>query len=240
MIQLNNVSKSYGDVQVLSNINLAIKEGEVVVVCGPSGSGKSTLIKTINGLESINNGTIFLEKMDTRHMEPVSLHKTVGMVFQDFGLFANMTVLDNLVAPQVHVHHADREDAVLKAKVQLAAVGMRDHADKYPSQLSGGQQQRVAIARALVTEPDYLLFDEPTSALDPESVQDILDIMTDLAANKKMTLVVVTHEMSFAKKVAHRVVFMADGKIVEEAKTEDFFANPKSARAQQFLSKIIR
>lgn len=240
MIQLNNVSKSYGDKPVLSNINLTIKQGEVVVICGPSGSGKSTLIKTINGLEAINSGNIFLEKMDTTHMQAVSLHKAVGMVFQDFALFANMTVLENLVAPQVHVHGADREDATLKAKVRLTAVGMREHADKYPSQLSGGQQQRVAIARALVTEPDYMLFDEPTSALDPESVQDILDIMTDLATNKKMTLVVVTHEMSFAKAVANRVVFMADGKIVEEAKTEDFFANPKSARAQTFLSKIIR
>jgi glutamate/aspartate transport system ATP-binding protein len=242
MIQLNNVSKQYlgSEISVLSNVNLTIKKGDVVVVCGPSGSGKSTLIKTINGLESINNGNIFLEGMDTALMEAVSLHKTVGMVFQDFALFANMTVLENLVAPQVHVHGADREDATLKAKVQLAAVGMRDHADKYPSQLSGGQQQRVAIARALVTDPDYLLFDEPTSALDPESVQDILDIMTDLATNKKMTLVVVTHEMSFAKKVANRVVFMADGRIVEEAKSDEFFANPKSERAQAFLSKIIR
>lgn len=239
MIQLNNVSKNYGEQKVLNNVELQINKGEVVVICGPSGSGKSTLIKAINGLNSIDNGSVRLEGMDITMVEATSLSKRVGMVFQDFGLFANMTVLQNLVTPQVVVHKAELEDARVKARKQLAALGMLPHEDKYPSQLSGGQQQRIAIARALCTSPDYILFDEPTSALDPEMVGDILDVMTKLAKDG-MTLVIVTHEMGFAKNVADRIVFMADGQIVETSKASEFFAKPKTERAAKFLSNIMR
>lgn len=239
MIQLNNVSKKYGSQRVLDNVDLQINKGEVIVICGPSGSGKSTLIKAINGLNSIDNGTIRLEGIDIKLIEATSLSKKVGMVFQDFGLFANMTVLQNLVTTQVVVHKTSREEATIKAKAQLSTLGMLTHADKYPSQLSGGQQQRVAIARALVTKPDYLLFDEPTSALDPEIVGDILDVMAKLAKDG-MTLVIVTHEMGFAKNVADRMIFMAEGKIVETSKTADFFSKPKTERAAKFLSNVMR
>ena len=239
MIQLNNVSKIYGNHKVLDSVELQINKGEVVVICGPSGSGKSTLIKSINSLHSIDNGTIRLEGIDIKLIEATSLSKKVGMVFQDFGLFANMTVMQNLVTTQVVVHKTNREEATIKAKAQLSTLGMLTHADKYPSQLSGGQQQRVAIARALVTNPDYILFDEPTSALDPEMVGDILDEMAKLAKNG-MTLVIVTHEMGFAKNVADRIVFMAEGKIVETSKTADFFSKPKTERAAKFLSNVMR
>lgn len=239
MIQLNNVSKIYGNHKVLDSVELQINKGEVVVICGPSGSGKSTLIKSINSLHGIDNGTIRLEGIDIKLIEATSLSKKVGMVFQDFGLFANMTVMQNLVTTQVVVHKTNREEATIKAKAQLSTLGMLTHADKYPSQLSGGQQQRVAIARALVTNPDYILFDEPTSALDPEMVGDILDEMAKLAKNG-MTLVIVTHEMGFAKNVADRIVFMAEGKIVETSKTADFFSKPKTERAAKFLSNVMR
>ena len=239
MIQLKGISKSYGDNKVLDNVDLQINKGEVVVICGPSGSGKSTLVKCINGLNSIDSGMIMIEGKDIKLIETTQLSKKVGMVFQDFGLFANKTAIQNLTSPQVIVHKADQDDALIKAKKQLTELEMLSHADKYPSQLSGGQQQRVAIARALVTSPDYILFDEPTSALDPEMVGGILSVMTKLAMSG-MTLVIVTHEMNFAKNVADKIVFMADGKIVEISKTEDFFNKPKTERAQKFLSNVMR
>ena len=239
MIQLKGISKSYGDNKVLDNVDLQINKGEVVVICGPSGSGKSTLVKCINGLNSIDSGMIMIEGKDIKLIETTQLSKKVGMVFQDFGLFANKTAIQNLTSPQVIVHKADRDEALIKAKKQLTELEMLSHSDKYPSQLSGGQQQRVAIARALVTSPDYILFDEPTSALDPEMVGGILSVMTKLAMSG-MTLVIVTHEMNFAKNVADKIVFMADGKIVEISKTEDFFNKPKTERAQKFLSNVMR
>lgn len=239
MIQLKGVSKSYGDHKVLDNVDLQINKGEVVVICGPSGSGKSTLVKCINGLNSVNKGIIMIEGKDIKLIEPTQLSKKVGMLFQDFGLFANKTAIQNLTSPQVVVFKAGQSEALIKAKEQLTSLEMLAHADKYPSQLSGGQQQRVAIARALVTSPDYILFDEPTSALDPEMVGGILSVMTKLAMSG-MTLVIVTHEMNFAKNVADKIVFMADGKIVEISKTEDFFNKPKTERAQKFLSNVMR
>jgi len=239
MIQLNNVSKNYGDHKVLDGIELQINKGEVVVICGPSGSGKSTLIKAINGLNTIDNGTIRLEGIDIKLIEPTSLSKKVGMVFQDFGLFANMSVMQNFLSPQTVVLKRSREDALIKAKAQLSTLGMLDHADKYPSQLSGGQQQRVAIGRVLTANPEYILMDEPTSALDPEMVGEILELMAKVA-KQGITLVIVTHEMEFAKKVADRIVFMADGKIVEISKTADFFSKPKTERAAKFLSNVMR
>lgn len=239
MIQLNNVSKIYGNHKVLDSVELQINKGEVVVICGPSGSGKSTLIKAINGLHSIDNGTIRLEGIDIKLIEPTSLAKKVGMVFQDFGLFANMTVMKNFLSPQTVVHKTSREDALIKAKAQLSTLGMLDHADKYPSQLSGGQQQRVAIGRVLTANPEYILMDEPTSALDPEMVGEILELMAKVA-KQGITLIIVTHEMEFAKKVADRIVFMADGKIVEISKTADFFSKPKTERAAKFLSNVMR
>jgi glutamate/aspartate transport system ATP-binding protein len=239
MIQLNNVSKTYGEHKVLDSVELQINKGEVVVICGPSGSGKSTLIKAINGLNSIDNGTIRLEGIDIKLIEATSLSKKVGMVFQDFGLFANKTVFENLVSPQVVVHKADREEALIKAKAQLSNLGMITHADKYPVQLSGGQQQRAAIGRVLVTSPEYILMDEPTSALDPEMVNEILELIAKLA-KQGITLVIVTHEMAFAKQVADRIVFMAEGKIVEISKTAEFFSKPKTERAAKFLSNVMR
>ena len=239
MIQLKGVSKTYGDHKVLDNVDLQINKGEVVVICGPSGSGKSTLVKCINGLNSIDSGIIMIEGKDIKLIEQTQLSKKVGMVFQDFGLLTNKTVIQNLTSPQIVVHKAGKDDAFNKAKQQLAGLEMFKHADKYPSQLSGGQQQRVAIARALVTSPDYILFDEPTSALDPEMVGGILGVMSKLAMSG-MTLVIVTHEMHFAKNVADKIVFMADGKIVEISKTDEFFYKPKSERAQKFLSNVMR
>lgn len=239
MIQLKGISKSYGDNKVLDNVDLQINKGEVVVICGPSGSGKSTLVKCINGLNSIDSGMIMIEGKDIKLIETTQLSKKVGMVFQDFGLFANKTAIQNLTSPQVIVHKADRDEALIKAKKQLTELEMLSHSDKYPSQLSGGQQQRVAIARALVTSPDYILFDEPTSALDPEMVGGILSVMTKLAMSG-MTLVIVTHEMNFAKNVADKIVFMDDGKIVEVSKTDVFFNQPKTERAQKFLSNVMR
>jgi len=239
MIQINNVSKKYGNSFVLNSIQLNISKGETVAIIGESGSGKSTLIKTINGLVELTSGTVFVDGYDITTMEHTSLTKKIGMVFQDFGLFANKTVLENLVTPQAVVHKVPRDKAIETARAQLNEVRMLAHADKYPSQLSGGQQQRVGIARALVMNPDCILMDEPTSALDPETISEVLDIMANLA-KRGITLIVVTHEMGFARHVADRVVFMAEGRIVEVAKSEDFFDCPKSERAQNFLSKVIR
>jgi glutamate/aspartate transport system ATP-binding protein len=240
MISLRNVSKWYGTFQVLAECSTEVAKGEVVVVCGPSGSGKSTLIKCVNGLEPFQKGEITVDKIsvgDPKTNLP-KLRSRVGMVFQHFELFPHMSVTDNLTLGQVKVLGRTREAATEKAIKLLQRVGLIDHKDKYPGQLSGGQQQRVAIARALSMDPIAMLFDEPTSALDPEMINEVLDVMVELA-QEGMTMMVVTHEMGFARKVAHRVIFMDQGRIVEDAKKDDFFGKPRSDRAQLFLSKIL-
>jgi glutamate/aspartate transport system ATP-binding protein len=240
MISIQSVSKWYGSFRVLTNCTTQIQKGEVVVVCGPSGSGKSTLIKCVNGLEPFQEGTITVENIsvgDPKTDLP-RLRSRIGMVFQNFELFPHMSVLDNINLGQVKVLGRSREEATEKALALLTRVGLEAHARKHPGQLSGGQQQRVAIARALAMDPIAMLFDEPTSALDPEMINEVLDVMVELAT-EGMTMMVVTHEMGFARKVAHRVIFMDQGEIVEDAKKEDFFGKPRSERAQQFLSKIL-
>jgi len=241
MIKIDRVSKWYGPVQVLKDCSAAVARGEVVVVCGPSGSGKSTLIKCVNGLEPFQKGTITVDgvSVSDRKTNLPKLRARIGMVFQHFELFPHLTVRRNLTLPQVKVLHRARDGAEKKAMQLLDRVGLRDHADKFPGQLSGGQQQRVAIARALAMDPIAMLFDEPTSALDPEMIQEVLDVMVGLARDG-MTMIVVTHEMGFARKVADRVVFVDQGEIVEDAPTADFFAKPRSQRAQLFLSKILQ
>jgi glutamate/aspartate transport system ATP-binding protein len=241
VISLRGVSKFYGDVQVLNDCSTEVKKGEVVVVCGPSGSGKSTLIKCINGLEPFQHGAITVDgiAVGDRKTDLPKLRSRVGMVFQHFELFPHMTVGENLVIAQVVVLGRRREDALDRGHRLLERVGLTDHADKYPGQLSGGQQQRVAIARALAMDPICMLFDEPTSALDPEMINEVLEVMVKLA-REGMTMMVVTHEMGFARQVAQRVVFMDAGRIVEDAATQEFFNAPRAPRAQQFLSKILR
>ncbi|MER5929264.1 amino acid ABC transporter ATP-binding protein [Streptomyces sp. NPDC002054] len=240
LVVLSNVNKHFGALHVLQDINLSIARGEVVVVIGPSGSGKSTLCRTINRLESIDSGTITLDgaELPSEGRELARLRADVGMVFQSFNLFAHKTVLENVLLGQLKVRKTPFPEAEAKARTLLDRVGVGSQADKYPAQLSGGQQQRVAIARALAMEPKVMLFDEPTSALDPEMINEVLEVMQQLAA-EGMTMVVVTHEMGFARSAANRVVFMADGKIVEEAAPEQFFSNPRSDRAKDFLSKIL-
>jgi glutamate/aspartate transport system ATP-binding protein len=240
MIELENISKWYDHFQVLRNCTTRVQKGEVVVVCGPSGSGKSTLIQCVNGLEPFQQGTIRVNGISVgdRKTDMPKLRASIGMVFQHFELFPHLTVLDNLCLAQMKVLGRTREAAMAKAMALLGRVGLKDHAQKYPGQLSGGQQQRVAIARALAMDPIAMLFDEPTSALDPEMINEVLDVMVALA-NEGMTMMVVTHEMGFARKVANRVVFMDKGEIVEDAPTEEFFGKPRSERAQQFLSKIL-
>jgi glutamate/aspartate transport system ATP-binding protein len=241
MIKIATVSKWYGPVQVLKDCTAEIARGEVVVVCGPSGSGKSTLIKCVNGLEPFQKGLITVDGIsvsDPKTNLP-KLRARIGMVFQHFELFPHLTVRRNLTLPQVKVLHRDAQQADQTAMRLLDRVGLRGHADKFPGQLSGGQQQRVAIARALAMDPIAMLFDEPTSALDPEMIQEVLDVMVTLARDG-MTMIVVTHEMGFARKVANRVVFMDQGEIVEDAPTADFFGKPRSQRAQLFLSKILQ
>jgi glutamate/aspartate transport system ATP-binding protein len=240
MISIKNVSKWYGGFQVLTNCSTEVKKGEVVVVCGPSGSGKSTLIKCVNGLEPFQKGEITVDGIsvgDPKTDLP-KLRSRIGMVFQNFELFPHMSVTRNLTLAQVKVLRRSPEEATQKGLKLLERVGLAAHKDKYPGQLSGGQQQRVAIARALAMDPIAMLFDEPTSALDPEMINEVLDVMVELA-KEGMTMMVVTHEMGFARKVAHRVVFMDRGEIVEDASKEDFFGKPRSERAQQFLSKIL-
>jgi len=240
MISLKNVSKWYGGFQVLTDCSTEVSKGEVVVVCGPSGSGKSTLIKCVNGLEPFQKGEIAVNGVsvgDPRTDLP-ALRSKIGMVFQNFELFPHMTVTRNLTLAQVKVLGRGLEEATAKGLALLERVGLSAHKDKYPGQLSGGQQQRVAIARALAMDPIAMLFDEPTSALDPEMINEVLDVMVELA-REGMTMMVVTHEMGFARKVAHRVVFMDRGEIVEDARKDDFFGRPRSERAQQFLSKIL-
>ena len=240
MITLENVSKWYGKFQVLKNCTTKVGKGEVVVVCGPSGSGKSTLIKTVNGLEPIQQGKIIID--GTEITDPATnlakLRSKVGMVFQHFELFPHLTILKNLTLAQIKVLGRSDEEAREKALSLLDRVGLLAHANKYPAQLSGGQQQRVAIARALCMDPIVMLFDEPTSALDPEMVNEVLDVMVELAY-EGMTMMVVTHEMGFARKVAHRVIFMDAGEIIEDTSKEQFFTNPQSDRAKDFLAKII-
>ena len=241
MIAIDNVSKWYGDFQVLTNCTTQVAKGEVVVVCGPSGSGKSTLIKCVNALEPIQKGQITVN--DTKVVDKATdlpkLRSRVGMVFQHFELFPHLSITENLTVAQRKVLKRPAEEAKKKGMDLLARVGLSAHADKYPGQLSGGQQQRVAIARALAMNPVVMLFDEPTSALDPEMVGEVLDVMVELA-KEGMTMMVVTHEMGFARKVADRVIFMDRGEIVEDARKEDFFGQPRSERAQQFLSKILQ
>ncbi|MFD7924241.1 amino acid ABC transporter ATP-binding protein [Streptomyces sp. NPDC059740] len=241
LIEMRGVNKYFGSLHVLRDIDLTVDRGEVVVVIGPSGSGKSTLCRTINRLETIDTGTIALagRPLPAEGRELARLRADVGMVFQSFNLFAHRTVLANLTLAPVKVRRRRREDAERRARELLDRVGLAAHADKYPAQLSGGQQQRVAIARALAMEPEALLFDEPTSALDPEMINEVLEVMRQLA-REGMTMVVVTHEMGFARSAAHRVVFMADGAIVEDRPPEEFFTAPESTRAQDFLSKILK
>ncbi len=239
-VELHGVDKYFGDLHVLRDIELTIAPGEVVVVIGPSGSGKSTLCRVINRLEPVDSGEVRV------HGEPVpaegkalaSLRADVGMVFQAFNLFAHKSVLENVTLGPVKVRGQKAADADRRGRELLDRVGVADQAAKYPAQLSGGQQQRVAIARALAMDPTVMLFDEPTSALDPEMIKEVLDVMVDLARSG-MTMVVVTHEMGFARKAAHRVVFMSDGAIVEEATPDEFFENPRSDRAKDFLGKVL-
>jgi glutamate/aspartate transport system ATP-binding protein len=240
MISIRTVSKWYGTFQALTDCSTDIAKGEVVVVCGPSGCGKSTLIKCVNGLEPFQEGDIIVNGIsvgDPKTDLP-KLRAHVGMVFQHFELFPHMTVTDNLTIAQIKVLGRSKAEATAKGLKFLERVGLKAHAQKYPGQLSGGQQQRVAIARALAMDPICMLFDEPTSALDPEMINEVLDVMVELA-QEGMTMMVVTHEMGFAKKVAHRVIFMDQGHIVEDAKKEEFFGSPRSDRAQLFLSRIL-
>ncbi|CAM3867137.1 amino acid ABC transporter ATP-binding protein [Bordetella tumulicola] len=240
MIEINNISKWYGNFQVLSQCSATVQKGEVVVVCGPSGSGKSTLIKTVNGLEPIDQGSIVIDgvSVTAKGTNLPSLRARIGMVFQGFELFPHLSVLENMLLGQMKVLKRDRESATKKATTYLDRVGLAGHAAKFPNQLSGGQQQRIAIARALAMDPIAMLFDEPTSALDPEMINEVLDVMVGLARDG-MTMMVVTHEMSFAKKVADRVIFMDAGAIVEDRDKIAFFNEPRSLRAQEFLGKII-
>jgi glutamate transport system ATP-binding protein len=240
LVVLDGVHKHFGSLHALKDINLSIGRGEVVVLIGPSGSGKSTLCRTINRLETIDEGTITLDgrPLPDEGKAVAALRAEVGMVFQGFNLFAHKTILENVTLGPIKVRGQSRDEAESNARALLARVGVGDQADKLPGQLSGGQQQRVAIARALAMEPKVMLFDEPTSALDPEMIKEVLDVMVDLA-ERGMTMVVVTHEMGFARTAADRVVFMADGAIVEENSPEEFFTNPRSARAKDFLSSIL-
>ncbi len=240
MIDIRNVSKWYGQFQVLAECTTSVQEGEVVVVCGPSGSGKSTLIKCVNGLEPFQQGDIIVK--GTSIADPKTnlskLRAHVGMVFQNFELFPHMRITENLTIGQIKVLNRSKDEALEKGLSLLDRVGLKAQANKFPGELSGGQQQRVAIARALAMDPICMLFDEPTSALDPEMINEVLDVMVELA-KEGMTMMCVTHEMGFARKVANRVIFMDQGRIVEDAAKEDFFGTPRSERAQQFLSKIL-
>lgn len=240
MISIRNVSKWYGEHRVLTNCSVDIGRGEVVVICGPSGSGKSTLIKTVNGLEPIQQGGIVVDgtPVAERQANLQKLRARVGMVFQHFELFPHLNIRQNLMLARITVLRRSRDEAADKARGLLQRVGLRAHEDRFPSQLSGGQQQRVAIARALSMDPAAMLFDEPTSALDPEMVNEVLDVMTELAQDG-MTMLCVTHEMGFARRVAGRVVFMDQGAIVEDDTKDAFFDCPRSARARDFLSRIL-
>ncbi len=241
VIELKNVNKYFGEHHVLKNINLSVQKGEVVVIIGPSGSGKSTLCRTINRLETIDAGEILIdgESLPQEGRKLAQFRAQIGMVFQSFNLFAHKTILDNVTIAPIDVLHQPKKEAQQEAMRLLERVGVADQASKVPAQLSGGQQQRVAIARALAMHPKAILFDEPTSALDPEMIGEVLSVMTELAG-EGMTMVIVTHEMNFARRVADRVVFMDQGKILEEAAPEDFFAHPNTQRAADFLESLER
>ena len=240
MIECKDVSKWYGTFQVLTNCSTTVEKGEVIVVCGPSGSGKSTLIKCVNALEPFQKGEITVDGISVGAAKTnlPKLRARVGMVFQHFELFPHLTIIDNLTLAQIKVLNRKKEEATVRGMKLLDRVGLSSQAAKFPGQLSGGQQQRVAIARALSMDPICMLFDEPTSALDPEMINEVLDVMVQLA-KEGMTMMVVTHEMGLARKVAHRVIFMDKGEIVEDASKDDFFGQPRSERAQLFLSKIL-
>jgi glutamate transport system ATP-binding protein len=240
MVRMANVDKHFGELHVLRDINLEVDTGQVVVVLGPSGSGKSTLCRTINRLEPIDSGTIEVDgkTLPAEGKALAALRADVGMVFQSFNLFAHKTILENVTLAPLKVRRTNKSEAEKAGMALLERVGIANQRDKYPAQLSGGQQQRAAIARALAMKPKVMLFDEPTSALDPEMVQEVLDVMTTLA-KEGMTMLVVTHEMGFARRAAHRVVFMSDGEIVEDASPAEFFSSPRSDRAKDFLGKIL-
>ncbi len=241
MININKISKWYGSFRVLTDCTTSVKKGEVVVVCGPSGSGKSTLIKCVNGLEPFQQGDIIVDgvSVGAKNTDLPKLRARIGMVFQNFELFPHLSIMQNLTIAQTKVLGRSQDEANETGMKLLDRVGLKAQAEKFPGQLSGGQQQRVAIARALAMNPIAMLFDEPTSALDPEMINEVLDVMVELA-QEGMTMMVVTHEMGFAKRVAHRVIFMDKGEIVEDARKEDFFGSPRSERAQLFLSKILQ
>ena len=241
MIEIKNVSKWYGAFQVLTNCTTSVAKGEVVVVCGPSGSGKSTLIKCVNALEPFQQGEVIIDgiSVGAPGTDLPKLRSRVGMVFQHFELFPHLSIMENLTLAQIRVLKRNEDEARAKGAMLLDRVGLKEQAAKFPGQLSGGQQQRVAIARALAMDPMCMLFDEPTSALDPEMINEVLDVMVELA-HEGMTMMCVSHEMGFARKVAHRVIFMDQGEIVEDAPKEDFFGKPRSERAQLFLSKILQ
>lgn len=241
MIEFKNVEKYYGKFHALKNINLAIEDGEVVVIIGPSGSGKSTMLRTINGLETITTGELLINGTNilSKETKLTEIRKNIGMVFQHFNLYPNKTVMENITLAPLKVLKQSESEANAMAERLLKRVGMWDKKDSYPSMLSGGQQQRVAIARGLAMKPDVLLFDEPTSALDPEMIGDVLDVMKKLA-KEGMSMIVVTHEMGFAREVADRIIFMAEGEVLEDSRdVRGFFANPREERAQQFISKVI-
>ena len=240
MISIDKISKWYGNFQVLTKCSTTVEKGEVVVVCGPSGSGKSTLRKCVSGLEPVQDGTIKVENIEVtnKRTDLTTLRSRIGMVFQHFELYPHMSVRQNLCLAQEKVLKRSKDEANAKAEALIARVGLSEHIEKFPGELSGGQQQRVAISRALAMDPIAMLFDEPTSALDPEMINEVLDVMIELA-QEGMTMMVVTHEMGFARKVADRVVFMDEGCIVEDRVTNDFFNNPDSDRAKDFLSKIL-
>ena len=241
MISIRGVSKWYGPTRVLDDCSTEVAKGEVVVVCGPSGSGKSTLIKCVNGLEPVQRGEVVVDgvSVTVAGTDLNRLRARVGMVFQHFELFPHLSITDNLTLGQTRVLGRSRDEAITRGLAMLDRVGLAAHRDKFPAQLSGGQQQRVAIARALAMDPVCMLFDEPTSALDPEMISEVLDVMVELA-EEGMTMMCVTHEMGFARRVAHRVIFMDHGRIVEDCAKESFFGTPRSERAQQFLAKILR
>ena len=240
MIKFEGINKWFGKLHVLRDINLHVEPGEVIVICGPSGSGKSTLIRCINRLEKFQKGKLFVDKI-ALHDHGINLTKLraeIGVVFQQFHLYPHMTALENVTLAPTQVRKMDKQEAQRVGREKLVRVGLDDKADSYPAQLSGGQQQRVAIARGLAMSPKIMLFDEPTSALDPEMIGEVLDVMIQLA-KEGMTMCVVTHEMGFARQVAHRVIFMDEGKIVESGKPDQFFDNPRTDRAAQFISKIL-
>jgi ABC-type polar amino acid transport system ATPase subunit len=240
MIEIKNISKWFGDFQVLTEINETIERGQTVVICGPSGSGKSTLLRCINGLEPFQKGEILVDGVSLSDPKTnlYKLRENIGMVFQRFELYPHMTAIQNITLAPMKVRKWSKQQAKEKAMILLERVGIPDKADSYPANLSGGQQQRVAIARSLAMEPKYMMFDEPTSALDPEMIQEVLDVMIDLA-KEGMTMLVVTHEMGFAREVADEIIFMDFGKIVERGSYEEFFKNPKSERAKEFLKQIL-